>query len=106
ADDRARVIHRAVEAEGEAALRGRGGVGDHRVARRASDPLAEAVGQAYGEDLRPGGREPYERAHGARQPVAGDDQGLAPPAPVAEVAGEEFEEAGERLGPALYDADG
>ena len=106
ADDRARVIHRAVEAEGESALFGRGGVGDHGVARGAADALAEAVGQADGEDLRPGGRQPDERAHRARQTVAEDDETFAPPAPVAEVAGEEFEEAGERLGPALYDADG
>ena len=105
-DDGARVVHRAVKAEGQAALGRVRGVRDHRVARRAADPLADPVRQAYGEHLMPVGGEPEQRPRSSRQRVAEDDQPLAPPAPVGEVAGEEFEQAGDGFGRALYEADG
>ena len=87
------MIHRAMKAEGEPSLFRHGGVGDHGVARRAADSFADAIHEAQAEHLIPTGRQPQERAHGARQRVAEDDQPFATPAPVAEVSTEEFEQA-------------
>jgi hypothetical protein len=62
--------------------------------------------EAYEEHLRPRRREAEQRPRHARQPVAEDDETFAPPAPVAVVAEEEFEEAGDGLRAALDEADG
>ena len=61
-DERARVVHRALQAEGAPANLRRRQVGEQRVARRGSDTLSQAVGEADGEHLAPGLREADERA--------------------------------------------
>ena len=86
ARDRAGVIHRAMEAEHAAALCGGREVGEHRVARRAADSLADPIGEPDREHLRPGGREPDQRTDGRREAVAGEHELLRRAPPVGQPA--------------------
>ena len=47
------MVHRAVEPVDAAALTVGSEVGEHRVARRAANPLAETIGEADGEHVAP-----------------------------------------------------
>ena len=76
-DDGARVVHRLVEAEG-AARPVAGRVGDERVARRAAEALSDAVGHAHGEHVPGARRESHEGPRRAGEPVAEEDERLAP----------------------------
>ncbi len=60
-DDGARVVHRAMEAEGPAALPRADRTGDERIARRGAQPLADTIEETEQEHGGPSGREPDQR---------------------------------------------
>jgi hypothetical protein len=92
-DDRADVVHRAVEAEDAPARGGRGARGENRIAGCTTDTLPHPIEEADGEQLRPRRDERDERADGRRQAVAGEHDRLAHPPPVRHPAGDHLQDA-------------
>ena len=86
-EQRADGVERLPEAEGAAADLRRGLVGDHGVAGRAADALADAVGEARGHHRRPAGGEREERLGQSGEAVTGEDPRLALEVSVGQPAG-------------------
>ena len=105
AGDGAGVVHGAVETVDAAADRRGREVGQHRVARRAADALAEAIGEAQRQHLRPRRHQRDERPHRAGDRVARHDDWLGFAGAIGQPAGGNLEDAVRRLCRALDDAE-
>ena len=103
--DGAGVIHRAVEAEDAPPRVRRGEVREHRVARRAADALAEAIGETDREHLRPGRRDRDQRPHRRRQAVAAEHELLRRAPAIGQPARDDLEDAVGRFGGPLDHAE-
>ncbi len=97
ADHGSGMVRRAVEAERPAADRGIDRVGDQGVPRRSPDPLPHPVHHADRQHLGGGLREADQRPDEGGDPVAGQDQGLAPRHAVRQPAAPQPEERRGRL---------
>ena len=105
ADDRARVVHRAVEPECPPALLGSRRRCDQRVARCRAYALSDPIEEPEQQDGHPARRHPDQRSHRVRERVAAEDQRLRGHAAVGEATGDEFQDAGGRLGQPLHETD-
>jgi hypothetical protein len=103
-DDGPRVIHGPVEAVDQAARAVVGRGGQQRVARRAADPLAGAVGEAQHQHDGPAGRQADERAYCRGEHVARQRDRLASPPPVRHAARRHLQHTAHRLRDPLDDA--
>ncbi len=97
ARDRPGVIHRPMKTEHASARIGGRKAGEHGVARRAADPLAEPIGEPDRQHLRPRGREPDQRPHHRREAVAREDERLRRAPAVGQPPGQDLEPAAGRL---------
>jgi hypothetical protein len=88
AEESAHGIQRLPQSEAGAPEVLRRDIGDECVARRAADPLAEAVGEPCGDDGANGLREREDGLRRGREAVADHDEQLAPSQPVGECTGE------------------
>ncbi len=102
---RPRVVHRPLEAEGPAPVLPRHDRGEERVARRAADPLSDAIGEAHREDVGGGRGEGDERPRERGERVPRDHERLAPGPAVGQAARGDLEGRRHRLGDALDDAE-
>jgi len=100
----AQVIHRARKAEGPAESFGRAAVGNHGIARRGSDSLADAVAGARGKQMPRRLGQARQRTSDGRQNVTKNDERLAMPDAIGPPAGPELEQAGSRIGHAFNGA--
>ncbi|ABA53387.1 200 kDa antigen p200, putative [Burkholderia pseudomallei 1710b] len=103
--ERADGVHRLAQPEARAADLGRRDIGDERIARRAANALADAIEQPRGGDRRRPCRERKERLRQRGEPVAEQQQRLAPAQPIAERAGEDLDDHRGRLGRAFEHAE-
>ena len=105
-EDGTAVVHRPVQAKGQAALRGRHAGREQRIARRRAQSLADAVGKTDGEQRRPTGDEGNQRSHEAGQRIAENDPRFGPPRAIDNHPGKQLEQAGRCLGYAFDQAQG
>ena len=104
AERRADRVERLAKAERRAPLVGRRQIGDERIARRASDPLADAIEKA-GEQHEPDGvGEREERLGDSGEAIARHRERLAPPEHIRQPAGEDAGDLRRGLGNALHHA--
>ncbi len=104
-DRRADRIERLAQAVSCAALTRRHHVAHHRIARRAADAFADAIGKARAEN-EGGCRRDGEQGFGERtEPVAEYGEGLALAEPVGEPAGEELRDRGSGFADSFDQAD-
>ena len=92
AQHRSGVVQSALQPEGAAAHLGRSDVGDQGVARRRTDPLADAVGHPQPDHLPGGAGQGDHRPHQHRDDVAEDDEAAAPPRRVGQAPGTVLDE--------------
>ena len=104
-DDGAGVIHRAVVTEDATALPWRGQGAEHGVARRAPQPFADAIGQPDGKHVLPRRRQSHQRPGEAGNRIAQGNDRLAPPGSVRDPAGDDLEEAADRVRRPFDDAE-
>ena len=81
------------------------GVGDHGVARSASDSFANTICKANREHLVPVTGKRKKRSHQRRKRIAADYQELPSSKSIAEIAGKEFQQTGNGFGQSFNDAD-
>jgi hypothetical protein len=81
-DDRAGVVHCALQAERPSAALRRHHVREQGIAGRSADSLSDPVGETDREDLTPARGNTHERPRERCDRIAGDDDGLAPAQPV------------------------
>ena len=104
-DGRAEMVHRAVKTEGPTAQGRIGRIGDQGIAGRGTDSLAHAIADAEDEQLPRRPDDADEWAKDCRHGVAEENEALAPARAIRPAAGPEFEDAGDRVGQALNDAE-
>ena len=106
ADDRAGLVDRFVQAEGAAGADDGGGVGEHRVAARGADRLAEALAVVEGRGRGEAAGDAHQRDADQGEGVADDRlrPGLA--GAVGERAGDQAQHQRDRLADAGDEADG
>ena len=103
--ERADRVHGLTQAIGRAALGGRGDIGNQRIARRATDALADAVEEARGEYGQRRVGKWKQRFGQCRHAVAKHDQRLALTPAVGQHARENLRDGSRGFGDALDDAE-
>ena len=103
--DGADGVERLAQAEAAPTRIRRRDVGDQRIARRATNALAHAIGETRTDDPAERGRQRKRELGDGRKPVAEQHQWLAFAKDVGDDAGEELDDQRKRFRHALDDAD-
>jgi len=99
------MVHRPVIAEHAAALARRRQRGQHRIARRRSQPLPHSIRDANHEHVRPACRQRHQGADQRRQAVAKQDDRFADAGAIRPPARDDFEDAARRIRGAFNNAE-